>query len=111
MSLLFGKKSEKKAANFLKKNGYSILAMNYRCKFGEIDIIAEKDDLLVFVEVKARTSAKYGMGYESVTAAKQEKLLKTAYVYMAEKGERPAQFDVISIDGDEISHIPNAFGG
>ena len=109
MSILFGNKGEKRAANFLSKKGYKLLAKNYRCKYGEIDIIMEQGETLVFIEVKARSSAKYGLGYESVTASKQEKLLKTAQTYMVEKGERPARFDVVSIDGDEITHIENAF--
>ncbi len=112
MSLLFGNKGEKRAAAFLaKKGGYKLLGRNYRCKYGEIDIIMETGEILVFIEVKARTSSKYGLGYESVTASKQEKLFKTAQHYMSENGERAARFDVVSIDGDEITHIENAFSG
>jgi len=107
--LNFGQSGEKRAAKYLSKKGYKILGKNYRSKYGEIDIIAEKGGVLVFVEVKARSSAKFGLGYESVTSKKQEKLLLTAQQYMTEKGERPAQFDVISIDGDDITHIENAF--
>ncbi|PLX67523.1 MAG: YraN family protein [Denitrovibrio sp.] len=109
MSLLFGNKGEKKATDFLKKKGYKLLDKNYRCKYGEIDIIMEIGDILVFIEVKARSSEKYGLGYESVTTSKQEKLLKTAQTYMSENGERAARFDVVSIDGDKITHIENAF--
>lgn len=109
MSLSFGKSGEKTAAKFLRKKGYNIAGTNYRCRFGEIDIIAEKDGVMVFVEVKARSSAKFGLGYEAVTADKQAKLIKTAQHYMAENGEAPARFDVISIDGSEITHIENAF--
>jgi putative endonuclease len=104
-----GKSGEKKAASYLKKKGYQILHMNYRCRFGEIDIIAKQGDTVVFVEVKTRSSDKYGLGYESVTASKQEKLLKTTQFFFAENGESPARFDVISIDGKEVSHIENAF--
>ncbi|ADD69173.1 protein of unknown function UPF0102 [Denitrovibrio acetiphilus DSM 12809] len=111
MRLLFGKKGEKKAACFLEKQGYAIVEMNYRCKFGEIDIIAEKNGVLIFVEVKTRSTDKFGLGYESVTLSKQQKLFKTAQHYMVENGEMPAQFDVISIDGDTLTHIPNAFSG
>lgn len=105
----FGRSGEKRAASYLKKKGYQVIEMNYRSKFGEIDLIAKKDEELIFVEVKARSSAKFGMGYESVTAQKQEKLVKTAQIYMMEKGEKPCRFDVISIDGDEITHIEGAF--
>lgn len=107
--LNFGKAGERQAAKHLQKSGYKILATNYRSRFGEIDIIAEKEGVLVFVEVKARSGARYGKGYESVRPDKQAKLIKTAQAYMMEKGEMPARFDVISIDDGEISHIENAF--
>jgi putative endonuclease len=110
MKLEFGKSGEKKAAKYLKNKGYEILEMNFRCKMGEIDIITSKDGVIVFVEVKTRKNSSYGMGYESVNESKMKKLLLTAQFYMAEKGESEARFDVISIDGGEITHIENAFG-
>lgn len=105
-----GGKGEKKAAEYLRKKGYTVSALNYRSKFGEIDIIAEKDGVTVFVEVKTRSGKAYGMGYESVTQKKQQKLILTAQNYFREKGETAARFDVISIDNTEITHIENAFG-
>ena len=105
-----GQSGEKKAAEYLKKKGYTIAETNYRCKFGEIDIIAIKDGVTVFVEVKTRTSKPYGRGYESVNEKKQQKLILTAQNYFREKGESQARFDVISIDSKEITHIENAFG-
>lgn len=109
MKIGFGRSGEEKAAKYLQKKGYAILERNYRCRFGEIDIIAADKNTLVFVEVKARSGSKYGMGYESVRPDKQAKLTKTAQHYMAEKGESLARFDVISIDDGEITHIENAF--
>ena len=108
--ILAGRKGEKTAARYLKHQGYHVVELNYRSKFGEIDIIAKKDGVTHFVEVKARSTARFGKGYEAVGQAKQIKLIKTAEAYMAEKGECPAQFDVVSIDGDEITFLPNAFG-
>jgi len=108
MKLSFGQKGEDKAVRYLTKKGYKVLTRNYRCKYGEIDIIAEDNGTLVFIEVKARTSDIFGQGFEAVTKPKQQKLAKTAMHYMSENGEMPARFDVISIDRGIISHITNA---
>jgi len=110
MKLEFGRSGEKRAAKFLKQKGYKILEMNYHCRMGEIDIIASHEETLVFVEVKTRKNRSFGMGYESVTKSKMEKIILTAQVYMAAgKESMAARFDVISIDGDELTHIENAF--
>lgn len=110
MRLSFGLTGENKAAKYLQKQGFSILDRNYRCRYGEIDIIAFKDGVTVFVEVKTRKSGAYGMGYEAVTEKKMQKLILTAQAYFAGKTETPSRFDVISIDGGEVTHIMNAFG-
>lgn len=110
MRLSFGQSGEKQAEKFLVKSGYSILERNFRCRFGEIDIIAFKDGVTVFVEVKTRKNSSFGMGYESVTQKKMEKLVLTAQAYFASKTETASRFDVISIDGGEVTHIINAFG-
>lgn len=104
-----GRSGERKAAKFLSRKGYKILELNYRCRFGEIDIIAADGDVTVFVEVKTRSSDKFGLGYESVVRSKQDKLMKTAQHYMMENGESPARFDVVSIDGGRVTHIEDAF--
>lgn len=109
MKLPFGQSGEKKAAKYLQKKGYSILERNFRSRFGEIDIIAEKDGVTVFVEVKTRSTEAYGKGFESVRPDKQGKLIKTAQHYMSVNGECPARFDVVSIDENEITHIEDAF--
>ncbi len=114
-----GKAGEKAACRFLKKNGYQILEQNYQRSagkiIGEIDIIARKDELISFVEVKTRKTEDFGLPCEYVTRSKQQKLIKTAYTYIAEKRlDAPCRFDVIEVlcDGKKIQtirHIPDAF--
>jgi putative endonuclease len=111
MRILKGKSGEDKAAAFLRKKGYAVIKRNYRAKTGEIDIIAEKDGTLVFVEVKTRSTDAFGEGYQSVTHTKQDKIIRTAEFYLMENNmEKLCRFDVISIDNSEITHIINAFG-
>lgn len=102
---------EKQAAAYLQNNGYDILEQNFRCKLGEIDLIAQKDNTLVFCEVKYRSSEAKGHPFEAVDRKKQEKIIKTAYYYLTYKrGEIPAcRFDVIGILKEEIIHVENAF--
>ncbi len=112
---LRGSKGEAIAAEYLREKGYKILAMNYFCRFGEIDIIAEKDDVLVFTEVKLRKNRDFANALEYVTKSKQEKIIKTAMIYMSTLGneQRYSRFDVIEIyhDGkvNEINHLENSF--
>ncbi len=109
--ILSGKDGEEKACNYLKSKKYKILEKNYRCLYGEIDIIAKYNNTLVIIEVKYRKSAKFGKGYEAVNYTKQQKIIKTLQYYINEKNVKmPVRFDVISIDDNEITHIVNAFG-
>ncbi len=109
--ILSGKNGEEKATNYIKSKKYKILERNYRCLYGEIDIIAIDKNTLVIIEVKYRKSTLFGKGYEAVNSAKQRKIIKTAQHYINEKNiKKPVRFDVISIDNDIISHIENAFG-
>lgn len=109
--ILSGKDGEEKACNYLKSKKYKILEKNYRCLYGEIDIIAKYNNTLVIIEVKYRKSAKFGKGYEAVNYTKQQKIIKTLQYYIDEKNVKmPVRFDVISIDDNEITHIENAFG-
>ena len=109
--ILSGKDGEEKACNYVKFKKYKILERNYRCPYGEIDIIAKDNNILVIIEVKYRKSAKFGKGYEAVNYTKQQKIIKTAQHYINENNiKRPVRFDVISIDDNEITHIENAFG-
>lgn len=106
-----GKAGEEKAVNYLKGKKYKILEKNFRCPYGEIDIIAEKNKTLVIVEVKYRKNISFGKGYEAVGLPKQQKIIRTTEYYINEKNlKMPVNFDVISIDNDEITHIENAFG-
>ncbi len=111
-----GKKGEDIAVEFLRKNGYSILTRNYRCRLGEIDIIAKAREVLVFIEVKTRNGEAYGSPAAAVTHRKQRQISNTAQYYLAEHNlfDTPARFDVISIvicpnKGTMIEIIPNAF--
>jgi len=129
------------AKNYLIKCGYKILETNYKNALGEIDIIAQDlkerqfaaltnrlsngkisseeylrfkemcTDTIVFVEVKARASEKFGLGLEAVNSTKQRKIVQAATIYLKQKGKLNAnvRFDVISITGDKLEHIKNAF--
>lgn len=113
---VLGKLGEKIASEFLIKKGYKILETNYYSQFGEIDIIAQKKDLLIFIEVKTR-SKNMTNALSSVSATKQKKLHKTAQVYLSKNQkyqEMFTQFDVIGIVPSEtnlyqIEHIKDAF--
>lgn len=109
-----GLKGEKIACNYLIDNGYSILERNYKFKTGEIDIIALKENIIIFVEVKARSSTYYGYPYEAVNRKKQEKIIKTAMHYVKLHNIRDIQFrfDVIEVylsKGNKVNHYTNAF--
>ena len=106
---------EKQAQKYLRKNKYKIICTNYRQKYGEIDIIAEKDNYVVFVEVKTRDeNCRYAPAY-AVTKTKQTKLMKTAYIYLKEyPTNKNIRFDIIEIiysgkKVNNINHIKNAF--
>ena len=111
---IYGKTSEIIAADFLKKKGYKILAMNYKNKIGEIDIIAKDKKIIVFVEVKARLSKAFGHPLEAIDERKQFKIRQVAQLYlmMNKIEENNCRFDAVSILGyedKEIEHIENAF--
>jgi putative endonuclease len=93
---------EKLARDFLKKKGYKIIGSNFRCREGEIDIIARKKDYLVFVEVRTKASTGFGSPEESVTFAKKEKLISSALTYMSEHRDLPESWriDFVAIDID-----------
>lgn len=98
-----GEIGEKLARNFLKKNGYRIRETNYRSHDGEIDIIAEKKDCLVFVEVRTKTSSNFGSPEESITTAKKEKLIALALAYLNSQKNMPSSWriDFIAV---ELNH-------
>ncbi len=94
-----GRKGEDVACSFLKEQGYTVLERNWRCKRGEIDIIALDGDTLVFVEVRSRTQYDFGFPQESVKDLKKRRLLDAAKWYLTVKGlwNRMVRFDVIGI--------------
>lgn len=104
------------ASRYLRDRGYDIVAGNYRCRLGEIDIIAEKDGVVCFVEVKTRNENPMYEPKEAVDPQKQRKLIAAAGVYLREiKTEVSSRFDVVEVTLDEnykpkrINHIKNAF--
>ena len=86
MSRAEGVWGEAQIANYLRRRRYELLAHSYHCRFGEIDLIARKGGVLCFVEVKTRSNLACGLPREYVTAAKQERIRKTAAFYLMEKG-------------------------
>ncbi len=108
-----GIQAEKLAKEFLLKKGFKVLDINYKTKFGEIDIIAydKKEKSIVFVEVRYRESFDFGLPQETVNYFKQQKIIKSALVYIKTlKEKNNYRFDVISVSsGNVIEHIKNAF--
>ena len=94
-----GKWGEDVARRHLEEQGYSILETNYRCPYGEVDIVAREGDAVVFVEVKTRRDRTFGQPEESVTAAKQGKLIEVAQAYLQENPGLPEDWriDVVAI--------------
>lgn len=115
---LTGRWGESLAAEYLRKKGYCITGANYRCRVGEIDLIAEDKKYLVFVEVKLRKSAKFAQALEFVDLKKQERLKQTALLYLSQnETEKQPRFDVIEVYAPEgvetkhpkITHLEDAF--
>ena len=113
-----GSRYEERAAAWLEQAGLQILERNYRCRQGEIDLIAERRGTLVFVEVKLRKSADFAAAREFVDRHKQERLRQTALMFLAEREtEQPVRFDVIEIYAPQgmqtrvpqINHLEDAF--
>ncbi len=94
-----GTRGEDCALRFLKKKGYRIIERNYRCVFGEIDIIANHQGAIVFIEVKSRTSDRFGYPEEAVGKVKQKKISRIAVNYLGERklDDSNARFDVVAI--------------
>ena len=105
-----GKRGESQAVKYLKRSGYKILERGYKNPFGEVDIIATKDDTVAFIEVKTRLNENYGAPSEAVDRRRREKYLKAAqYYFYGKQIEVTVRFDVIEIARGEINHIENAF--
>lgn len=113
---ILGNLGEKKASVFLKEKGYKILETNFKIKLGEIDIVAKDKETIVFIEVKTRTSQRFGLPCEAVDRAKQNKLRQVALAYLdrTKPNFKNIRFDVVSVifnkEGKtEISLICGAF--
>ncbi len=112
-----GQKGEQAACSYLLSRGYRLIDRNWRCRLGEIDVVAGLDEQLVIVEVRTRSSDRFGSAAESIDARKQRKLRQLALLYMKEKHypqDTRLRFDVIAVrtladGGFEIEHIPEAF--
>lgn len=107
-----GDYAESLAEEFLKKNNVKILEKNFSCRSGEIDLIVKDQETLVFVEVRYRKSAKYGQPYETITKAKQNKIIRSAQTYLQKHpkaANKACRFDVISIQQGNIDWIKSAF--
>ena len=109
-----GSRGENFAKEYLILNGYNIVATNFHSKYGEIDIIAEIDRYIVFVEVKTRKISSLVSPAEAVTRPKQNKIIKTAFVYLESTNiDKQPRFDVIEVTFENknmnINHIKNAF--
>lgn len=114
-NLILGKSGEEAAAGFLKEQGYKILKKNYKTKLGEIDIIALDKDTLCFIEVKTRSSLRFGAPKEALSGFKQRQICKSALCYLKENNnfDKKARFDVVSVtyfeDSPKFDLIKNAF--
>ena len=107
---LLGKRGENIAVSYLKDSGYKILERGYKNPFGEVDIIASKDDTVAFIEVKTRLNENYGAPSEAVDRRRRDKYLKAAkYYFYGKQIEVTVRFDIIEILRDELNHIENAF--
>jgi putative endonuclease len=109
-----GKKGEQIAEKYLRKNGYDILEMNYRAGKSEIDLICKQANTLVFVEVKARTSSKFGQPEEFVGEAKATKIIEGAEAYILENSwDGAIRFDIVAVlmltHKTEVNHFEDAF--
>lgn len=112
---LLGQKGEALAVAHLRKCGLHIETRNFRCRLGEIDLVAREGKTLVFIEVRSRTSLAFGLPQETIDYRKQRRLRRIAQVYLQGRSEALVRFDVVAVQFDRlgnpqrIDHIPNAF--
>jgi putative endonuclease len=110
-----GQRGEEMAVAYLQNLGYKVLERNYRCKLGEVDIIARDNDTLVFIEVRTRSSLDFGLPQESINRRKRHQISKVALEYMIRRKLKniPARFDVVAISlepgKENVDHIKDAF--
>ena len=106
-----GDTGEASAERFLVERGYRIIERNFRCKLGEIDLVARERGVLCFIEVRSRGDGEHGHPAETVSWAKQRKVIRAAYAYLDQRRPRfdEARFDVVAIVGDTIELIRDAW--
>jgi putative endonuclease len=107
-----GARAEELCAELMRAAGLRVLARNWRCRHGEIDLVAEEGATLVFAEVRYRRDSRYGGAAESVTVAKQARLIAAARLYLMRRPDADCRFDVLlldSLDGRNIQWIRSAF--
>jgi len=107
-----GARAEDLCAGLMRAAGLRVLERNWRCRLGEIDLVAEERGTLVFAEVRMRSRPGFGGAGESVTAAKRQRLLAAARLYLARRPDAPCRFDVFLVDGAaaNVQWIRDAFG-
>lgn len=110
-----GPAAEKLAAEYLQRNGLRLVESNFRCRFGEVDLIVRDGDTIVFVEVRLRSNPGFGGAAASITRAKQEKVVRAAQWYLQQtRSQAACRFDAVlleSLDAGRIEWIKNAFEG
>jgi putative endonuclease len=105
-----GAEAEQRAAEYLAHRGLAMVARNYRCRGGEIDLVMRDGPVLVFVEVRARSVSRFGGAAESITTRKQARVILAARHYLARHGlDVPCRFDALLLDGDRMEWIRSAF--
>ncbi len=104
---------EQAVGYYLQQMGYEVLEYNYRCRIGEIDIIARDGEYLVFCEVKYRRDDRKGAPLEAVDVRKQRTIFRCAQCYLAEHrlGDVPCRFDAAGVQGGKITYVKDAFMG
>jgi len=109
---LAGARAEDLCAELLRASGLRLLERNWRCRHGEIDLIAEEGGTVVFAEVRQRSSAAFGGAAESITSAKRDRLLAAARLYLSGRPEAHCRFDVLLVEGEprQVRWIRDAFG-
>jgi len=104
-----GARAEERCADLLRAAGLRLIERNWRCRHGEIDLIAEEAGTLVFAEVRMRSSEGFGGAAESVTRAKRARLLAAARLYLSRRAEVPCRFDVLLVGPARIEWVRDAF--
>ena len=107
-----GKMAEQRACDFLNQQGLTTITRNFRCRYGEIDLIMQDQDTMIFVEVRYRHSQSFGGAIHSISRQKQQRLITTAHHFLEHHTATPdlaCRFDLCALNSTELTWIPNAF--